>query len=389
MSNRNVVPQGLVPVRNGDSKRISTNSGCLLAALVFAVVLIPSAGWANTSKNCPTEPGQAAIVSGETYFGSNCVLNSASDLDRFTFSGSVGDTWKIVAGSPNVVNPNNICLTLNDPSGHAVTSGCSFTNIGHSATLIRKLTVAGTYTAVVTEETNAMIDYGVSLERLSPAPVDGTALVLGNTISSEVNPPSAQDAYTFYGTVTGTYEVSATMSSGSNPENLCFWVYRPGGTAVGSMACTETNFNFNAQATFTAPVNGTFVVIVYSSDNNYTLNYNLSVTCLSAPGTCGSVPPPACVLKDSPTYNAATEILTMNFTVATLAAVTWNGWLTSQNTMQNLWSVSQPVTEPPVTVTQTQTNLAKSGKVGILSTLTTPTGGIICSTWTPLNTGKP
>jgi hypothetical protein len=380
----------LVRVRERGLVRLLSNSGLSLAALLAAGLLMPNSAWANTSKNCPVEPTRTTIVSGETYFGSNCVLKTASDQDAFTFSASAGDTWKIVAGSPNVVNPNNICLTLNDPNGNTVTSGCSFTNIGHSATIIRKLTVGGSFTVIVTEADTAVIDYGVSLERLSPAPVDGTALVLGNTISSQVNPPSAQDAYTFFGTTTGTYLVSATMTSGGNPENLCFSVYGPGGAAAVNAACTETNFSFTAQAKFMPAVNGTFVVVVFGSDNIYTLNYNLSVTCVSAPDTCGSPPPPTtCALKDAPSYNAATQTLTMNFTVATPVVATWNGWLSSQNTMQMLWSQSQPVTEPAVTVTKTQANVVKAGKVGILSTLTTPTKGITCSSWALVNTGTP
>jgi len=380
MFNRGLVLRVLVQARNG----FWPNSGLGLTTLLFAVLLVPSSGWANTSKNCPVEPAQAAIVSGETYFGSNCVLKTASDLDTFTFSASAGDTWKMVAGATNVVNPNNICVTLDDPHGSTVATGCSLTNIAHSGAVIKKLTVAGTYTIVVTETSNAVIDYGVSLERLSPAPGDGTALVLGKTISSEVNPPSAQDAYTFFGTTTGTYEVSATMTSGSNPENLCFSVYQPDGTAVVS-ACTETNFNFTAQVKVMPQVNGTFVVVVFAADNVNTLNYNLSVTCVSAPGTCGT-PPPVCALKDSPTYNAATATLTMNFTLATPVAATWNAWLVSQDTVQSLWSLPEPITEPSVSVSKTHAQV-KSGRVGILSTLNTPTGGITCSSWALVNTG--
>jgi hypothetical protein len=389
MFNRGLVLRVLVQARESSPIRFSSNSGLTLAALVVAVLLLPSSGWATVAKNCPVEPAQAAIVSGETYFGTNCVLKSAADLDTFTFSASAGDTWKVVAGGTNVANPNNICVTLNDPKGTTVANGCSLTNISHSGTIITKpLTVAGTYTIVVTETGNAVVDYGVSLERLNHAPADGIALALGKTISSAVSPPSAQDAYTFFGATTGTYEVSATMTSGSNPENLCFSVYQ-GVTIVVAEVCTETNFAFTVQSKFTPIVNGTFVVIVFAADNTYTLNYTVSVQCVA--GTCpiGPPPPPTCALKDAPSYNAATGTLTMNFTVATPVVATWNGWLSSQNTVQSLWSESLPITEPSVTMTKTQANVPKSGKVGILSTLTTPTKGITCSSWAQVNTGAP
>lgn len=95
---------------------------------------------------------------------------------------------------------------------------------------------------------------------------------------------------------------------------------------------------------------------------------------------------PVCVLTDAPSYNATTGILTMKFTIGTPAVATWNGWLTAGNSMQVLWSQSQPETGLPSSVTKTHT-LAKSGKVGILSTLTLPTTGITCSSWQLVSTG--
>ncbi len=367
--------------------QFSSNFRRGLGLLLFAMFLIPSSLWANTSKNCPTEPGHAAIVSGETYFGTKCVLNTASDLDTFTFNASVGDTWKMVAGTTNAEYPNNVCMNLNDPNGNLVIWTCSDSAANNfAAVLIPKLTLAGVYTIVVYETKNASIDYGISLERISPAPADGTALTLGTVVSGAITPPSAQHAYTVYGTTTGTYEVSATMTSGAYPQNLCFSVYQPGGTAVVGFQCTDTAANeFTAQAEFTPTADGTYVVIAYSAVDNDPLNSTLSVAC--AGGICGK-PTTTCSLKDALTYNATTGTLTMDFTLGTPYAVTWNAWVTSENSMQSLWSVSQPITEPPTTVTMTQT-LSKSGKVGVLSTLTTPTKGITCSSWAMINTGTP
>jgi hypothetical protein len=105
-------------------------------------------------------------------------------------------------------------------------------------------------------------------------------------------------------------------------------------------------------------------------------------------GTNMSIGPPECILTDTLSFNATSGILTMKFTVGTPSAATWNGWLTYQNTLESLWSRSLPITEPPVTETKTHA-LARSGEVGILSTLTTPTGGIICSSWQTIGTGEP
>jgi hypothetical protein len=98
---------------------------------------------------------------------------------------------------------------------------------------------------------------------------------------------------------------------------------------------------------------------------------------------------PACTLKDTVSYNASASTLTMNFIVGNKAAVTWNAWLTSQNNMTALFSVSQPITNPPTPITQTYAPLAPGGKVGVLSTLTTTAYGVICSSWEEVNTGTP
>jgi hypothetical protein len=366
--------------------RFGRNRGLLWLAL-FASLLAPNRGWANTSKNCPSEPSQAGIVSGETYYGSACVLTTASDQDKFTFSAAAGDTWKIVAGSNNVEAGLNICLTLNDPKGNRVAFGCSAAPISHNATLVTKLTTSGVYTVIVTETSNGAMNYGVSLERISPPPTDAPAFILGKTVTTEINPVSAQDAYTFYATTTGTYQVSATMTSGGAPENLCLSVYQPGGTTAVSLACTATPIQYTTQAKFTPAENGTFVLVVFASDNDYTLNYDVSVACISAPGTCGSAPP-TCSLTDVPSYDTTTATLTMKFSLGTPVPATWNAWLTTENSIQSLWSTTEPITEPPVAITKLRT-VAKSGRVGVLSTLTTPTGGITCSNWQLVSTGTP
>ncbi len=385
MFNRKVALQDLARLLREDLTSIAMKSCWALAALVLAVVLTPSSGWATTTKNCPVEPKQnVPIVSGETYWGTNCALYKTGDVDSFTFSGAIGDTWTVVLG-PGANPPTNICLYLYAPGN--TTPIFSLCNVVYASSVstIQKLTVGGVYTAVVKETSDATITYGLSLERLSPAPTDGIPLTLANNVTGQVTTPTAQDAFTFYGATSGTYEIGASPTAG-NQVPLCFSVYQPDGTNVALTCNIAYADPISAQLTPTQ--NGTYVVVVYAGGNDGTVGYNLEVSCLL--GTCPAKapPPPGCALKDALTYSATTGTLTMNFTVATPVVATWNIWLTYQNTMESLWSQSQPITEPAVLVTKTQA-LAKSGKVGVLSTLTTPTGGITCSNWAQVNTGKP
>ncbi len=379
--------------------RISNSFALSLATLHFGLlVLIPSPGSASMTKNCPTEPTtDVPIVSGETYWGSNCVLRTTGDVDSFQFTASAGDTWSMVLGlgaSP----PTDICLTLYAPgSTTPLFSGCthvySYPYGEHSVATSEKLKVAGLYTAVVTETSDAVVTYGLSLERLKPAPPDGIALALAKSITGEVTPPTAQDAYSFYGDTSGTYEIAASLTS-TLTQDVCIQVYSAG-TSVAGPACTHVYSYpygvYSVSEDVTPTLDGTDVVVVSAAGDDANVDYNLELSCLL--GTCSSAPPPPCTLEDTATYDATTSTLTMNFTVGNNegTTATWNAWLTNQNTILSLpgFPVSQPITVPAKHYTETYTDLSREGTVGVLSTLTTPKKGIACSSWVQIATGTP
>jgi hypothetical protein len=386
--------------------RISTTFGLTLAALLFQVALTPTRAWAGTGPvitNCPPEPAQGVpIVSGQTYYGTNCVLKTTGDADEFTFRAAAGDTWQVILGlgaSPTT----NITLTIYAPGLPLTQIYSAPTNIHpccgnapyYAVSTNQTLTVAGTYTILVSETNDAVQTYALSLERLSPTPPDATPLVLSQGITGAVNAPTEQITYSFNGSTTGEYEIAASLTA-SPTSNVCMSVYQPNGTSAlsgGQYICTNiypccgNQPTYSIQTDLVPPVNGAYVVEMAAGGNDTTVGYNLEVSCLSGPGTCLPVPP-RCALKDSPTYDATSGTLTMNFTIGTPTAATWNIWLTYDSTMENLYSQSQPKTEPPITVTKTQA-LGASGTVGVLSTLTTPTKGITCSSWESVNTGTP
>jgi hypothetical protein len=94
-----------------------------------------------------------------------------------------------------------------------------------------------------------------------------------------------------------------------------------------------------------------------------------------------------CDLQGTATYDATSSKVITKFTIQNSSAATWNAWLSYQDTMEKLFSVSQPITNQPKVVTKT-IHSPKRGGVGVLSTLTTPEEGIICSCWLEINTGK-
>jgi hypothetical protein len=133
--------------------------------------------------------------------------------------------------------------------------------------------------------------------------------------------------------------------------------------------------------------NGGTTVGKYNANTGATINANL-ITGLTNPFGLAISSLRSCTLQDTLSYNSSSGTLTTKFLIGNPTAVTWNAWLTYQNTIQQLFSVSQPITNVPKTVTQT-TNLSPEGTVGVLSTLTTSTQGIVCSSWAQTNTGTP
>ena len=302
----------------------------------------------------------------------------------------------------------------------------------------------------------------------------GIPLVLSQSVAGEVNPPTAMNAYNFYGDTAGKYQINVNVTNQSH--ELCFAVYQPDGTLTETPLCFAGTNSYSDDVTPTA--DGTLVVVVWEVGGVGTVNYNVDVSCYF--GTCkettttkltsspnpsadgqavtftavvsssGGTPPNgetvsfksgtivlgtgklsggkatfsdstltpgattpvtavypgdsnfgsstsntveqvvygACTLIDTLSYNSTSKTLTMKFTVGNIVATTWNAWLADQNTIQELFSSSQPITNPPTSVTKT-TALSPEGTVGVLSTLTTTTRGIFCSSYVQINTGTP
>jgi hypothetical protein len=188
------------------------------------------------------------------------------------------------------------------------------------------------------------------------------------TLTSSPNPSADGQSVTF------TAVVSSGEGAPPNGETVSFM---SGKTVLGTGTLS------NGTATFSdsklTPGATTSVTAVYPGEVNFLA---------STSNTVKQVVAGPCTLTDSLKYSASTKTLTMKFTVGNTVATTWNIWLTDQNTMEELFSTSEPITTPPESITKT-TTLSAEGKVGVLSTLTTPTDGIVCASWVQINTGTP
>jgi hypothetical protein len=399
--------------------KVSINFALLLATLLFGLLLVPRSVLASTA-DCSVEPESGPIADGEVFAGTNCTLHTEGDIDSFTFTGTSGDTYQLATAIKGAV-ASNICLTLYNPDGVQIFpvgapspgNGCT-EDIGYggassSVVTDQKLTATGTYTIDITEvpSSSGAQNYAVSLERLYPFPPNAQAVPkLGEAVTGDIAPLTDTNAFTFGPVATaGEYEVTATLT-GSITANICLTIYNangvqifPAGAPSPGNGCTEDigygGVSSSVMYDFTPSEDGTYMAFLQVYGNDGTATYNLEVSCVV--GTCPPFPPityPPCTLTDTASYDATTSTLTMNFTVGNTkySDATWSAWLTYQNSIESLFSVSepiQPIANRPVAITKTKSDLPKEGEVGVLSTLTTATQGIVCSSYVQTNTGTP
>ena len=93
---------------------------------------------------------------------------------------------------------------------------------------------------------------------------------------------------------------------------------------------------------------------------------------------------PGCTLNLGLSYTGG--ILTLNFDLATAVPVTWNAWLAfGTNSLVPLWSVPLPAVSPAVSF-PIPFPFPSLGGIGILTTLNTAAGGVVCSSFKTIGT---
>ncbi|MGO9402951.1 MAG: hypothetical protein ACLPVW_05705 [Terriglobales bacterium] len=240
--------------------------------------------------NCPPEPTQGTFIAdGQIYIGTNCTLTSPGDVDGFVFSGNSGETYHIVL-AVNGAFPTNICMNIYDPNLHSIFSGCTGGPNQPAVLVNQALTVTGTYTIDITEESTATISYALSLERLYPFPPNAQQISLDTQYPGDITPITDSNAFTFQAVTTGMFQVSATVTGAFN-NNVCMDVYFQDGTHIGTEQCTSGPQHPTITIDFTPTENGTFMAFFQVLENDGTQTYTMEVSCLV--GECGTSPIPA------------------------------------------------------------------------------------------------
>lgn len=296
----------------------------------------------------------------------NGTLSPPGAQQEYTFNGLTTGTYQVTV---SFTGGNGTCVYLYDPDAATPQptpdQGC--TNNG-----IVQFTYVppqnGTYMLLLLTQGDGTGTYSLEVVCLLGNCNSTTQEATTTTLTSSPNPSADGQAVTF---------TAVVSSSGGAPPNGETVSFMNGKTVLGSGTLsggTATFSDSTLKGGATTPVTA-----VYPGDANFlTSTSNVVKQVVEGP----------CTLTDSLSYSAKSNTLTMKFKVGNNAATTWNVWLTYQNTLEELFSTSQPITNPPVSITKT-TTLSAEGEVGVLSTLTTATAGIYCSNFVTVNTGTP
>ena len=86
---------------------------------------------------------------------------------------------------------------------------------------------------------------------------------------------------------------------------------------------------------FNPPKNDTYMLLLTGQGDGPGSDYSIEVSCYL--GTCPVPNQTTTACADALSYDSTTNTLTMDFTIGTPIAVTWDVWLVSANTASFLW----------------------------------------------------
>jgi hypothetical protein len=261
--------------------RFSTQLRYGLGVLLFAVWLfLPSLGKAQIEGiRCAPEPTDMFINYGNLV---NCKIDPIKDVDFFRFSGAVGELIRVqIARQDGLGQPT---FEVFGPDGAAVTS-CSSLDTFISGAADCQLTLAGTYTIRINEQRDdGTVDYGLALERIVPLSVAAQPLASGQTRADEINAVGDIDAFFFSGNANDLYFVQIAGQSGFGKP--VFEVFSPD----GNLLCAKLDSSSTGTADCPLTQTGAHTILVNDLLRRNTVQYSLSLQCVS--GNCPLPPPP-------------------------------------------------------------------------------------------------
>jgi hypothetical protein len=222
-------------------------------------------------------------------------------------------------------------------------------------------------------------NYGVTLERLAPVGADADPLSLNTIVSGDLDPGADIDIFRFEAQAGSRIRVSATPVNRPAAQDFQLLVTDPLGQCFGN--CIEVSGKNPISYDVNVTQTGTHVVALRGYRPNLDpFSYTVEIQCLQGP--CS---PPDCVVEVNPTFDAGT--LTVGLHLGNrLPSATFNLSLVVSTQTLRLISAPIPTIDPVVSFALPIPGLPNLGRVGVMSTITTPALGVACIDTETVNT---
>ncbi|HZA28570.1 MAG TPA: hypothetical protein VE735_03055, partial [Gammaproteobacteria bacterium] len=200
----------------------------------------------------------------------NCSIEAINDSDLIRFSGSIGET--IMVQTFRLGGTGDPLVDLFAPDGIRMGGGPNPFQI--------TLQQSGPHTIMITEFTNnATVDYALTVERIAPPSLIARQTQYGRTLNDSINSIVDIDSFFFEATVGDTVSVSVSRLGGTGDPLVD--LFAPDGTRIGGGL---NPFQVTLQQS------GPHTIMVTEFTNDATVDYALTVQCIS--GDCTIVPIP-------------------------------------------------------------------------------------------------
>ncbi|MBK7336958.1 MAG: T9SS type A sorting domain-containing protein [Saprospirales bacterium] len=271
--------------------------------------------------------GQTPISYGNDLSAS---ISVNGEIDVYSFSGNSGDRIVIQMMGPG--SPFGPRITLKDPSNAVIAQ--SFTAAPLARIGVLELQTSGTFPLEASENgNNASGNYGLSLEKVNPAPGAVLPDCTGD-LSGDLGHLAEMDAYTFQ-VATGD-KLLIRMGGELSFFDPQIELYSPAGQLLYADSTSgNTAARINA---FTALAAGTYTLLAMENEGDNTDNYGLSIQILKA--TCSSAVTCSQDLSASMSQLAQIDAYTLQILEASRVVIRMNGESTSFDPLLELYGTN-------------------------------------------------
>ena len=238
---------------------------------------------APSSQHADSNGDGGVILSGQTKAGT---INRYGDIDVFTFTANVGNSFDISLGDASASSTMRPYLQVFTPAGTRVVNVAqTVSNTSVSGIYTVPAGAGGTFTAIVQDYYGNATGGAYDVE-LAVAPAtqaadsngDGGPIVKTQTIAGNINRTGDIDTYTFSATAGDNFQVTFADASPASGVRPYLQIFNPAGVRITNAA--QTVNNTSEQGNYAVPVGGTgtYTIVVQDYYGNGTGAYNLELT---------------------------------------------------------------------------------------------------------------